>query len=469
MVRTGYNEAGEGIWQELGRLNKSLTELINSKYNNIFEIRIDWEGIAPTIYEVVTINDYELPNVTNLEELVTSSEAYKEESYTLGSFSKFTQALEEAKRILSDLSNSSQSNIDKAREDLVNAITELVNIEELLSIIEDANNVIESGVEYTEVTLNALKEAVESAEEVLNNENATKAEVAEAIENTKKSIDSLVIVEDKPSANKEQLKVTIDIAESISEEELLKIENKELVAKFRESLEKAKAVLENESSNQEEIDIAIDNLKSAIDGLVFVNDSKDLLTSLIEKIMKLNNENYTEETWNILSNKLEVSNKVLLNENSTDEEISKAYNELFKAFSELKLRGNKERLEILINKADGYKKDKYTKKSFDVLNEKLKEAKKILKDKNATEEHVLKAEVELQKAIDGLVLNDKNINKDDPKKDNSDKNNGGKNNSGKSNSSNSSSLPQTGGVSTLMLGGISAVLIVLGIVLRRRK
>ena len=44
--------------------------------------------------------------------------------------------------------------------------------------------------------------------------------------------------------------------------------------------------------------------------------------------MKLNSDNYTEETWNALNNKLEIANKVLVNENPTEEEITKAYNEL---------------------------------------------------------------------------------------------------------------------------------------------
>ena len=60
MARTGYNEAGEAIWNELGTLSKSLTEIINTKYDNIFEIRIDWAGTAPTIYEIVTMNDKDI-------------------------------------------------------------------------------------------------------------------------------------------------------------------------------------------------------------------------------------------------------------------------------------------------------------------------------------------------------------------------------------------------------------------------
>ena len=53
------------------------------QFNNIFEIRIDWEGKAPTIYEIVTINDYNVPNITDLEELVANSEAYTSDKYEI--------------------------------------------------------------------------------------------------------------------------------------------------------------------------------------------------------------------------------------------------------------------------------------------------------------------------------------------------------------------------------------------------
>ena len=49
-VRTAANE-----WQELGTLDKSLNELKNSKYKHIFEIKIEWQGVAPSIYEIVLI------------------------------------------------------------------------------------------------------------------------------------------------------------------------------------------------------------------------------------------------------------------------------------------------------------------------------------------------------------------------------------------------------------------------------
>lgn len=457
MVRTGYDEDGQELWNELGTLDKSLNEILNTKYDNIYEIRIDWEGVAPTIYEIVTINNYDIPNITDLEELISSSDEYIAENYTSGSFAIFTEALETAKSTLDNLASVSQSDIDKAKEDLVNAITGLVDIQDLKAVINKANAIIGSDVEYTEATFNALKEALEVANTVLANADATKDMVTEAIDNVDKAIDSLVVVENKP-ANKEQLQALVDKASSISEEDLSKVEDESLVAEFKEALDEAKAILADEEATQEVIDASVDRLTKAIESLSFENTDKGALTDLIEDIMNLNSENYTEESWNTLKDKLEIAKEVLLNENATEEEVSKAYDELFKAFSELKVKPNQERLEALINKAEGYKKKDYTKESFEVLSEKLKAAKKVLKDKNATEADILKAELELQKAIDQLVVRDNN--------------NGSNNNSnnGNNNSNNGSgNLPLTGGTSSLALVGIAVTLIGAGTVLRRRK
>ncbi len=466
MVRTGYDEDGKEVWNDLGTLNKSLNEILNTKYDNIYEIRIDWEGVAPTIYEIVTINNYDIPNITDLEELISSSDEYIAENYTSGSFAIFTEALETAKSTLDNLASVSQSDIDKAKEDLVNAITGLVDIQDLKAVINKANAIIGSDVEYTEATFNALKEALEVANTVLANDDATKDMVTEAIDNVDKAIDSLVVVENKP-ANKEQLQALVDKAISISEEDLSKVEDESLVAEFKEALEEAKAILADEEATQEVIDASVARLTKAIESLSFENTDKGALTDLIEKIMNLNSENYTEESWNALKDKLEIAKEVLLNDNATEEEVSKAYDELFKAFSELKVKPSKERLEALINKAEGYKKKDYTKESFEVLSEKLKAAKKVLKDKNATEADILKAELELQKAIDQLVVKDNNNNNNN-NNGNNNSNNGCSGNSGSSNNG-SDKLPLTGGSSSLALVGIAVTLIGAGFELKRRK
>ena len=46
---------GDKSWQELGSLDKSLNEFTNTKFKNIFEIKIIWKDVAPTLYEIVII------------------------------------------------------------------------------------------------------------------------------------------------------------------------------------------------------------------------------------------------------------------------------------------------------------------------------------------------------------------------------------------------------------------------------
>ena len=68
-------------------------------YDNIFEIKIEWEGTAPTIYELITLNDYEVPNISELEELIASSN-YAKDDYTANSWNVYNEALESSKNII---------------------------------------------------------------------------------------------------------------------------------------------------------------------------------------------------------------------------------------------------------------------------------------------------------------------------------------------------------------------------------
>ena len=191
MARTGYNEDGEPIWNQIGELNKSLNEIVNTKYDNIFEIKIEWEGTAPTIYELITLNDYEVPNISELEELIASSN-YAKDDYTAKSWNVYNEALESAKNIIENIGGNSQEDINNAKENLINAITGLVNISELNKVIANANDIINGGVQYTEETLNVLKEAIANGTKVIENDAATTEEVKAAVELIEKSIDGLI-------------------------------------------------------------------------------------------------------------------------------------------------------------------------------------------------------------------------------------------------------------------------------------
>ncbi|MEN8077320.1 beta-N-acetylglucosaminidase domain-containing protein [Clostridioides difficile] len=462
MVRTGYNEAGEAIWNQIGTLNKSLNEIVNTKYDNIFEIKIEWEGTAPTIYELITINDYEVPNITDLEELIASSN-FVMEDYTANSWNVYNEALEAAKNIVENLGSASQEDIDTAKENLTAAITGLVNISGLNTVINQANDIINGDVQYTEETLNALKEAVANANVVLENPAATTEEVNSAIKSVEVAIEGLIEKEEDSNVIKKHLQVIVEEALKVTDEELSKV-SPEVVEEFKAALEEAQAILGNKDATQDEVDKSFDRLQKAMENISLEKGDKKHLISLVEKINKLDSNNYIKSTWDKLQEVLVKANKVIADPNASADEISKTYDELLKSFLELRLKPSKERLEDLINKAEGLDSKKYTKESWSVLIEKLNSAKDILNNEEATEEEVINAEKELKVALDGLIVNAGNGS-------NGNNSNGNANgNTGNNNSENGNGkLPATGGTSSVAVMLLGALTAGVGTLLRRNK
>ncbi|MFR2767613.1 MAG: hypothetical protein ACLTAI_04390 [Thomasclavelia sp.] len=113
-------------WVEVGTLDKSLNEIYLPFWNNIYELKIEWEANnIPTIAEIVLLNDSkygvdhsELTNYINSLEI-------NELEYTASSYQAFSKVLAEAKAINSD-NNSSASSVDKALADLKEAVNNLV-------------------------------------------------------------------------------------------------------------------------------------------------------------------------------------------------------------------------------------------------------------------------------------------------------------------------------------------------------
>ena len=458
MARTGYNEDGEPIWNQIGELNKSLNEIVNTKYDNIFEIKIEWEGTAPTIYELITLNDYEVPNISELEELIASSN-YAKDDYTANSWNVYNEALESAKNIIENIDGTSQEDINNAKENLINAITGLVNISELNKVIANANDIINGGVQYTEETLNVLKEAIANGTKVLENDAATTEEVKAAVESIEKSIDGLI--EEESNLSNKHLQIAVEEALKITDEELSNIAPA-VVEEFKAALEEAQAILANKEATQEEVNKSFDRLSKVMQMLSFEKGNKEYLIQLVERINSLNSNDYIVSTWDKLQEVLVKANNVIADQNAMEEEVSKTYDELLRAFLELRLKPSKDKLQDLINKAESLDSSKYTKESWSVLERKLKVAKDVLADENSTEKEISEAAKGLEDAIDGLIIADAGNNNS----------NNGESNSGSSNNNNSgngNSLPKTGGVSSVAMSLLGLVTVGIGSFLRRKN
>ena len=465
MVRTGYNKDGEPIWNQIGELNKSLNEIVNTKYDNIFEIKIEWEGTAPTIYELITLNDYEVPNISELEELIASSN-YAKDDYTANSWNVYNEALESAKNIIENIDETSQEDINNAKENLINAITGLVNISELNKVIANANDIINGGVQYTEETLNVLKEAIANGTKLLENDAATTEEVKAAVEAIEKSIDGLI--EEDGNVSNRHLQIAVEEALKITDEEISNI-TPAVVEEFKAALEEAQAILANKEATQEEVNKSFDRLSKVMQMLSFEKGNKEYLIQLVERINSLNSNDYIVSTWDKLQVVLLKANNVIADQNAMEEEVSKTYDELLRAFLELRLKPSKDKLQDLINKAESLDSSKYTKESWSVLERKLKVAKDVLADENSTEKEISEAAKGLEDAIDGLVIADAGNNNSN----NGESNSGSSNNNGNYNTNNlgkdNSKLPKTGGSSSVVVSLLGLVTVGIGSFLRRKK
>ena len=466
MVRTGYNKDGEPIWNQIGELNKSLNEIVNTKYDNIFEIKIEWEGAAPTIYELITLNDYEVPNISELEELIASSN-YNKEDYTANSWNVYNEALESAKNIIENIDGTSQEDINNAKENLINAITGLVNISELNKVIANANDIITGGVQYTEETLNILKEAVANGTKVIENDAATTEDVKSAIDLIEKSIDGLI--EEESNLSNKHLQIAVEEALKITDEELSNIAPA-VVEEFKAALEEAQAILANKEATQEEVNKSFDRLSKVMQMLSFEKGNKEYLIQLVERINSLNSNDYIVSTWDKLQEVLVKANNVIADQNAMEEEVSKTYDELLRAFLELRLKPSKDKLQDLINKAESLDSSKYTKESWSVLERKLKVAKDVLADENSTEKEISEAAKGLEDAIDGLIIADAGNNNSNNGESNSGSSSNNNGNSNSNNSGNSNSkLPKTGGASSVAMSLLGLVTVGVGSFLRRKN
>ena len=108
---------------------------------------------------------------------------------------------------------------------------------------------------------------------------------------------------------------------------------------FKEALNNAKSILDNQYATQSEVDNALEYLIEKIDRLVkkpikeVVN--KSLLQSKYEEVKDYNQKDYTEESFKEFKEALDNAKYVLKNENSTQNEVDSALNELNNKVSKL--------------------------------------------------------------------------------------------------------------------------------------
>ena len=261
------------------------------------------------------------------------------------------------------------------------------------------NLVINKQEFYTEDSWNTFAEALNVAKSESTNENSTPETVKKAYDRLNKAIKGLTYKEvDKTNLNKliEKAKAYDGKQEFYTEDSW---------KSFSDALAAAKSEYKSENSTPETVKDAQEKLDAAIKGLTYMNVDKAQLQTLIETARGKAEEDYTTESWNVFAEALGNAEDELNSENSTPETVKDAQEKLDAAIKDLapKKQVDKSKLEALIAEATGKVESQYTPESWTAFTTALGTANEVNGNKDATQETVDQACVNLRAGIDRLT------------------------------------------------------------------
>lgn len=385
------------------RLNEAL-QVYNNDNSTIQEIN----NVEYYLHTAIN-NLKKQANKKFLKEQIDKAKALNKNDYTVESWEKFERILNHAISVYNSSNIYDQSVIDNATNNLKNAMAHLliskdtVEKSHLKTQIDIANSLNHEN--YTDTSWNVFKNALEQAENVYNNSNATQDQVNFATQNLKNAIQQLQSKPQLPQVNKQELKNTIDHANTLNPNDY----TNDSWATFKNALEQAENVYNNSNATQDQINSVTQNLKNAINSLASIV-YKDYLKSEINKAESINSDNYIiDEAWENLQNKLKEAKNILSNPHVSQYQVNIAESDLNNAIKSINEKAYKEYLKEIIDKANKLDSDNYTNESWTNLQNNLSKAIETYNNPNSTQYEVDMVQMGLDNAIRSLQ---KKVNKD---------------------------------------------------------
>ena len=400
--------------------------------------------------------------VADANEFAASDE--NKEKYTEDSWKTLEEAITVAQAVLNK-PEATQEEVNDALKALTDAKENLKTKEpsvekpeksELQETVNDAKAFV-GGLEnpemYTEESLNALKEAIAMAEEVLASETATQDEINTAMRRVKEAKENLA--QKKPAVATEALENAIANARELANDTATYTE--ESRAALNAAVDAAQKVLEDANATQETVDKQTEAVEAAIKALVKIKvpAETDKLKEAVKEAEELvkDTEKYSEESRNALTDAIALAQEVLDDTNATQETVDKALEAVNTAKEALVEVGNLRNVVDEAAKLTG-ETDKYTEDSVKALQAAIDEAKKVLGNPKATKDEVATALNAVNKAKEELKVKeadkkDEEPKKEEPKKDPTNENiNNGSTNGGTNNGTSNTGSGNNGSTNT---------------------
>lgn len=355
------------------------------------------------------------PDKKGLADAIAQAKAIDKSVYTTESWEAAAEALNTLKVVLQTAENVNlthklaQSVVDENETDLRDKYNTVLSLlvyksdkKALSDLIAEAKKLDKD--HYTIETWQNFEKALENAESIYDG-NVPQDEVDLAKEALEKAKNELL------EKNKKELSVALEMAKQVTPEQLDKVVPA-VVTEFKAALENAQIIFDKKDANELEINKAFERLSNVMQMLEFYKGDKTQLSALVEKIEKLNKNDYLSATWKNLESVLTTAKDVLNNPDALEIEVSETHDQLVRTFLQLRLKPSKDLLSELINKAENTDQTKYTAVSLLSLKSALVEAKAVLDNNEATQDEVTAVEILLKTALNNLVV--KEITLDDP-------------------------------------------------------
>lgn len=241
-------------WKQFTETMKKVEAVIENKDASSDEVTKAFEDLKQAIDKLVNLGDK-----TELVKVYEENKSKSSKDYTSASWKQFDDAMKNAKAVIENNQATTEdvNNALKALESTLNNLAKREDNSALVKLYEE--NTSKNEKEYTSSTWKVFSKACEEAKVVMDNVDATKEQITNAMDNLMNAVKGLTKVGDKTELNK------------------LYNANKELdknmytygsYGNFAKALENAKGVLNNRNALQEDINKAKDELSAAVASLV---------------------------------------------------------------------------------------------------------------------------------------------------------------------------------------------------------
>ncbi|MDO4847765.1 MAG: InlB B-repeat-containing protein [Clostridiaceae bacterium] len=365
---------GQSVLDDDGATLSEISDAIQELQDALNQLALDKSALAAAIAQGEAITD-------------DAAEAAK---YTADSLAVLENALN-AGEIVYENTKATAEQIASATQAILDAINSLkrnVDKDDLQELVDQANAINQD--DYTDTTADALQDAIDDAQAVLDDPNATDDEISNAYEALEDAINNL-----KPDKT--------ELAEAIADgNDVVNGDTSAYTSSSVQALENAidagQDVYDDPNATVQEIKDATDAIRNALENLLeeAVNNAEDIINN--------NSDDYTDDSIQALEDAISDAEDVINNPNSTPDEIKDAIDAIEDAINNLKpdktelAEAIAEGTEIVNGDTSGF-----TPSSVQALEDAIAQGEAVDADPNATVEEIKAATEAIKDALENLL------------------------------------------------------------------